>query len=346
MLLSTPPRPTVSLNSNSSTQSWLNNLYNYDGNADFSDISSSRSISYAPSIDERRPEADNSFHHSDYAATTFEEEDYDEGPENEDEPLQGAIHERRLEADQFFHHSDYAATTFEEEDYDEGVETEDEPLKGGYDTEDEDGERNDHGYEADDEEISDLRNDVEEMKRTIQEMSDTLKTIASAIKEGQAQRISAPEVLRKQQHSTGPRRRSAQKNMLARQIRKELEKLLGDMPFARRNVMSPLELNAFVARWNASSPRRRPVCCDIAQFKVDLVGSPKSPWNQSASRVFTVHFMQVFAHMKYSATEVQDGFFVRIKSLKASLNSLAADENRKAKRRRDQRRQGTIGHNH
>lgn len=90
---------------------------------------------------------------------------------------------------------------------------------------------------------------------------------------------------------------------------------------ASSDLMSAEELSVFKKSWNASKcVDRHPPCCSLTNFTVDLVGLPKNPWNESASRVFSAYFVQKYPQHKGSLLLVQKAFFARIKTLKRLYN--------------------------
>ncbi|KDQ22492.1 hypothetical protein PLEOSDRAFT_1050998, partial [Pleurotus ostreatus PC15] len=55
--------------------------------------------------------------------------------------------------------------------------------------------------------------------------------------------------------------------------------------------------------------------CDEQNFRYDLLGTPRSPWNRSAARVFTQAF-NTWAEVEFDAEVLEEAFFTWLKSLK------------------------------
>lgn len=92
-------------------------------------------------------------------------------------------------------------------------------------------------------------------------------------------------------------------------------------------AISNNELNAFEDIWKAAQFHHlHTACCDIDDFFIDLVTTPHSPWNQSAARVFTIHFIKKFnlAQNEKMVHFVQEKFFTRMKTMHAALRKLSA----------------------
>ncbi|KAH9475473.1 hypothetical protein JR316_0012584 [Psilocybe cubensis] len=124
----------------------------------------------------------------------------------------------------------------------------------------------------------------------------------------------------------GPNRRPADRTALMRQVRAELSRLLGDDFLSFENVLTRDELDVFGSIWKSSTAEPRPSCCDVDNFKVDLIGSPRSDWNQSASRVFAKHFVTTSAYSHSYFPLVQNYFYQRMKSLQAAFRRKNADD--------------------
>lgn len=79
--------------------------------------------------------------------------------------------------------------------------------------------------------------------------------------------------------------------------------------------MGAEEAQNYANMWNARKGINVPPCCDEDNFRYDLLGTPRSPWNQSAARVFAVAFRR-WAQADLDHTATTDAFFTWIKSLK------------------------------
>lgn len=92
-------------------------------------------------------------------------------------------------------------------------------------------------------------------------------------------------------------------------------------------ALSNNELNAFATIWKANAfHHMHSQCCDINNFYIDLVNTPRSPWNQSASRVFTLHFIDKFqlSRSEDMINIVREAFYGRIKSMQSTLRKQKA----------------------
>lgn len=119
-------------------------------------------------------------------------------------------------------------------------------------------------------------------------------------------------------------------------IRKYLEELMGDNMFSPDLRVPTREILGFEAIWNAD-PFDCPPCCDIDNFRIDIMGSPHSPWNQSAARVFGMEFLRRH-NLPYSDIfKVENAFYTRVKTLVADYKKVAAGAAKVAQAARDQR---------
>lgn len=84
-------------------------------------------------------------------------------------------------------------------------------------------------------------------------------------------------------------------------------------------VVSLEALKTFAQSWAAETdPTSKPACCSIEEFRVDLLGSPRSPWNQSAARVFYAHFTQTTSVPQDQLHLIQHFFYQRMKALQSA----------------------------
>ncbi|TFK63314.1 hypothetical protein BDN72DRAFT_902507 [Pluteus cervinus] len=99
-------------------------------------------------------------------------------------------------------------------------------------------------------------------------------------------------------------------------VRMYIHRLLEPIP--QRRGPSEGDLQAYTARWNLDNGATTPPCCTVATFAIDWAGTPRSPWNRSAARVFT-NSIVVVANLEDTYKERQalmKAFFARVKSLK------------------------------
>ena len=130
--------------------------------------------------------------------------------------------------------------------------------------------------------------------------------------------------------------------MKQKDVRNHLSKLMNGKVFNLNRRVNNEELETFRASWNVDDGMSCRPCCDSTYFRFDLLGTPRSAWNKSAARVFTIDFIKTHKLSKKRFDEVVEAFFTRIKNLQAQYKLklkgptvvLAA----KIKRRRDFRK--------
>jgi hypothetical protein len=87
-------------------------------------------------------------------------------------------------------------------------------------------------------------------------------------------------------------------------------------------------------------------CCTAENFRVNLNGNPKDPWNASAANVFVSDFIGCGTYACKNVEKIKGAFFVHLKSLKRvfkkrQLDAVTiADAKRKAKRYQRKRNVG------
>ncbi|KAG2103703.1 uncharacterized protein F5147DRAFT_580307 [Suillus discolor] len=91
-------------------------------------------------------------------------------------------------------------------------------------------------------------------------------------------------------------------------------------------------------------PRRSP-CCTAENFKIDILGMPKSKWNISATKVFARDF--VAHHPSFNIDSVQTAFSTHLRSLKrsfkqAGLDNVASSARQKEDQRKERKRSVCI----
>ena len=100
-------------------------------------------------------------------------------------------------------------------------------------------------------------------------------------------------------------------------VRDELASLLTENPPYGR-MPEPSQLAAFTAEWKRTGHGAKACNATTADFKIDIAGTPKSPWNVSAGRVFTSYFIEKMGYDDVEETRnaVEKAFCTRFKSLK------------------------------
>ena len=81
-----------------------------------------------------------------------------------------------------------------------------------------------------------------------------------------------------------------------------------------------------------------PPCCDIDNFRIDLIGHPKNPWNKSAALIFADIFLRKYQLWNVDMDDVKEAFLTRIKTMRRELSGIQQrqgrtkpQENRKAR---------------
>ena len=87
-------------------------------------------------------------------------------------------------------------------------------------------------------------------------------------------------------------------------------------------------------------------CCTVSHFQIDILNGPRSPWNRSAARVFTIDFAH-FHDLDLNGAlldDIERAFYTRVKTLRAdylkSLRPKISIEHNSQKDRRWQRKRG------
>jgi hypothetical protein len=103
----------------------------------------------------------------------------------------------------------------------------------------------------------------------------------------------------------------------------------------------------FAGAWNYDKGRKCNPCCTIAHFRIDLLGTARSPWNKSAAKVFSEDFVRHHGLEPTTALieDIEDAFHTRIKSLKEKskrhhLN--AAQSHQETRKDRQHVRKSTV----
>ena len=79
-------------------------------------------------------------------------------------------------------------------------------------------------------------------------------------------------------------------------------------------------------------------CCTIENFRPDLLGTPKSEWNQSVAQVFAKKYVTEETAKCTKPREVEEAFSVHMKTLiKAYKRFLESDSDRTGKLRKQRR---------
>jgi hypothetical protein len=130
-------------------------------------------------------------------------------------------------------------------------------------------------------------------------------------------------------------------------VRDELASLLAARPPYGR-VPEPSQIVAFTAEWKRTSQGVNACSATAADFMVDVAGTPKSPWNVSAGRVFTGYIIEKMGYDDVEETRkaIEKAFYTRFKSLKLLYNkgglSQAEKAAEKSKHSRYQRKYQVI----
>ncbi|KAG1848583.1 hypothetical protein C8R48DRAFT_750332 [Suillus tomentosus] len=82
-------------------------------------------------------------------------------------------------------------------------------------------------------------------------------------------------------------------------------------------------------------PRRGP-CCTVENFTVEILGTPKSAWNVSATKVFARDFVAHHPNSQYDA--VKKAFSTHLRSLKRAFKQAGLDEAASNARHKEDRR--------
>jgi hypothetical protein len=123
----------------------------------------------------------------------------------------------------------------------------------------------------------------------------------------------------------------------------EMDNLLRENPpYGRAPEQS--RVSAFTAEWTRTSQGAKACDATPADFMIDIGGLPRSPWNVSAARVFTDHFIGKMGYNENDVPEmrkeIENAFTSRIKSLKSRHKRLGLSQAERAvERSRHARRQ-------
>jgi hypothetical protein len=104
-------------------------------------------------------------------------------------------------------------------------------------------------------------------------------------------------------------------------VRDELASLLtASPPYGR--TPEPSQFAAFTAEWKRTGQGTKACNATTANFMIDIAGTPKSPWNISAGRVFTNHIIEKMGYDDVEETRkaIEKAFCSRFKSLKSRHN--------------------------
>ncbi|KAH9953231.1 hypothetical protein BC827DRAFT_1273687 [Russula dissimulans] len=97
------------------------------------------------------------------------------------------------------------------------------------------------------------------------------------------------ETIRKRR-GRSPRRRGVGRLELAELVRMEIDSLLqDDPPYGRTPERS--QVSRFATEWKCTGQGAKACNATPGDFMIDVAGLPRSPWNISAARVFTDHFI-------------------------------------------------------
>src|ERR1700754_3674533 len=104
-------------------------------------------------------------------------------------------------------------------------------------------------------------------------------------------------------------------------VRDELASLLkANPPYGR--TPEPSQLAAFTAEWKRTGHGVKACSATATDFMIDIAGTPKSPWNTSAARVFTSYIIEkmIYDDIEETRKAIEKAFYTRFKSLKSSHN--------------------------
>lgn len=79
-------------------------------------------------------------------------------------------------------------------------------------------------------------------------------------------------------------------------------------------------------------------CCTIDNFRPDLLGTPRSTWNQSVAQVFAKQYIKETGAISKNVVEVQRAFGVHMKTLINSFKTFQASDTTNEAKRRARRR--------
>ena len=101
-------------------------------------------------------------------------------------------------------------------------------------------------------------------------------------------------------------------------VQEELASLLiAKSPYGR--TPEPSQLDAFTAEWKRTGYGAKACNATLTDFMIDIAGTPKSPWNISAGRVFTNHIIEKMGYDDVEETRkaIEKAFYTRFKTLKS-----------------------------
>lgn len=125
-------------------------------------------------------------------------------------------------------------------------------------------------------------------------------------------------------------------HVFQRNVRKHLLSLIGEDDILKPMV-APELLEVFARAWNHDGGRGCNPCCTVGDFKIDLLGAPRGPWNKSAAKIFSQDFIR---HHGLEPTmelveDIEGAFHTRIKSLRDKLkrHSVSSPQSRQETQR-------------
>ncbi|KAJ3507003.1 hypothetical protein NLJ89_g6544 [Agrocybe chaxingu] len=164
------------------------------------------------------------------------------------------------------------------------------------------------------------RNDIEIMREEMKRGVDRLVDGVLSYRLNKNLPQSADDFV--QDSGLSPKRQNPKELQKKRAIRKHLRGLLPAKELDSRSLVSTEGANDFHDIWEMTRGRRCRPCCSPSDFRINLLSPPRNSWNKSAVKVFTSDFMENRARTKhklrFAEEEVEDLFFNRIKSLRAS----------------------------
>lgn len=84
------------------------------------------------------------------------------------------------------------------------------------------------------------------------------------------------------------------------------------------------EAEDYAALWDVDDGATTRPCCTATTFRIDILATPRSPWNRSAARVLYTSLVPEGERNPDVLKDVESAFFMRIKTLKKEYKKLQA----------------------
>ncbi|KAJ8689374.1 hypothetical protein PTI98_013399 [Pleurotus ostreatus] len=143
----------------------------------------------------------------------------------------------------------------------------------------------------------------------------------------------------KPKRTSNPKRRPGDGVLLAAQVRSYFTYLVGGSHRLLEVSVSIEEADNYVILWNTDNGLSALDCCDKDNFRYDVLGSPKSPWNMSAARVFVKAFEE-WAGVELDQETTMEAVATWIKSLRQARRQSLLSRTQQEKEKGRARRQG------